>query len=88
MWERRRLKSKRCGRDRSGDYGVRLFDHALLRRHAVATIDTILFYPMHEILCRWFGGRRSLAAAASVTRFVLHRPRIVLGPLADEATRL
>jgi len=54
----------------------------------VATIDTILFYPMHEILCRWFGGRRNLAAAASVIRFVLHRPRIVLGSLADEATRL
>ncbi|UZX45354.1 hypothetical protein A6U84_23615 (plasmid) [Agrobacterium sp. 13-2099-1-2] len=55
------------------------------------TIVVILFYPLHERLCRWFGGRRNLAAAASVICFVcivLIPGSIVLGSLADEATRL
>ena len=56
-----------------------------------ATIVAILFYPLHEMLCRWFGGRRNLAAATSVICFVcivLIPGSIVLGSLADEATRL
>jgi predicted PurR-regulated permease PerM len=56
-----------------------------------ATIVAILFYPLHEMLCCWFGGRRNLAAATSVICFVcivLIPGSIVLGSLADEATRL
>lgn len=56
-----------------------------------ATIVAILFYPLHEMLCRWFGGRRNLAATTSVICFVcivLIPGSIVLGSLADEATRL
>lgn len=56
-----------------------------------ATIVAFLFHPLHEWLCRWFGGRRNLAAVASVICFVcivLIPGSIVLGSLADEATRL
>lgn len=56
-----------------------------------ATIVAILFHPLHEALCRWFGGRRNLAAAAGVICFVcivLIPGSIVLASLADEATRL
>lgn len=56
-----------------------------------ATIVAMLFYPLHEMLCRWFGGRRNIATAVSVICFVcivLIPGSIVLGSLADEATRL
>jgi hypothetical protein len=56
-----------------------------------ATIVAILFYPLHEMLCRWFGGRSDVAAAVSIICFVcivLIPGSIVLGSLADEATRL
>lgn len=55
-----------------------------------ATFVVILFYLLHERLCRWFGGRRNLAAAASVICFVcivLIPGSIVLGSLADDAGR-